>query len=65
MSQRENNLLWLKDVLNHLRSCQRELEWTQNAQTVQVLTEAMLRDLDCCRRICESLQRRVAQREAA
>ena len=65
MSQRENNLLWLKDVLNHLRSCQRELEWTQNAQTVQVLTETMLRDLDCCRRLCEAIQQRVVQREAA
>jgi len=25
---------------------------------VQVLTETMLRDLDCCRRLCETLHRR-------
>ena len=27
MSQRESNLLWLKDMLEHLLACQRQLEW--------------------------------------
>jgi hypothetical protein len=58
MSQREANLVWLKDVLGHLTACQRRLEWAEDAQTVQVLTETMLRDLECCRRICEALQHR-------
>ena len=58
MSQRETNLLWLKDMLDHLRSCQQQLEWAEDAGTVQVLTESMLRDLDCCRRLCETLHRR-------
>jgi hypothetical protein len=65
MSQRENNLLWLKDVISHLRSCQRQLEWTENSEAVHVLTDTMLRDLDCCRRICEGLQRRVLVQAAA
>ena len=65
MSQRENNLLWLKDVLDHLRSCQRQLEWAEDSAAVHVLTDTMLRDLDCCRRICETLQRRVLVQTAA
>ena len=58
MSQREVNLLWLKDTLEHLVSCQQQLEWTEENETVQVLTETMLRDLECCRRLCEQLHRR-------
>lgn len=58
MSQRESNLLWLKDILEHLTNCQQQLEWAQDAETVQVLTETMLRDLESCRRLCESINRR-------
>ena len=58
MSQRESNLLWLKDLLEHLSACQQQLEWTEDSETLQLVTETMLRDLDCCRRLCETLQRR-------
>jgi hypothetical protein len=58
MSQREVNLLWMKDTLNHLRDTQQQLEWTEDAETVYVLTETMLRDLDRCRRLCDDLHRR-------
>ena len=58
MSQRETNLLWLKDMLDQLTACQQQLQWAEDPATVEVLTEAMLRDLDCCRRLCESLQAR-------
>jgi len=57
MSQRETILLWLKDILDHLRSCHQQLQWVEDAETVQVLTETMLRDLESCRRLCESLGR--------
>jgi hypothetical protein len=58
MSQREANLLWLKDTLEHLRHCQKQLDWTEDPEAVQLITETMLRDLECCRRLCETLQRR-------
>jgi hypothetical protein len=58
MSQREANLLWLKDMLEHLSSCRQQLEWAEDKQSVSVLTETMLRDLETCRRLCETLQRR-------
>jgi hypothetical protein len=58
MSQRESNLLWLKDMLEHLRACQQQLQWAEDAEAVRVLTETMLRDLERCRRLCEALHRR-------
>jgi hypothetical protein len=60
MSQRETNLLWLKDMLDQLAACQQQLQWAEDPAAIEVLTEAMLRDLDCCRRLCEGIRRRNA-----
>jgi len=57
MSQRENNLIWLKDMIEHLAECREQLEWAHDSART-MLAETMLRDLDCCRRLCESLCRR-------
>jgi hypothetical protein len=65
MSQRDTNLLWLKDMLDQLTACQQQLQWAEDPEAVHVLTEAMMRDLECCRRICESLRRRSAIRQPA
>ena len=59
MSQREANLLWLKDMLEHLSACQRQLEWAQDKEAVRLLTETMLRDLERCQRVCEMLHQRM------
>ena len=64
MGQRETNLLWLKDLLEHLTACQQRLEWAEDGDTIRVLTETMLADLDRCKRICESIQRRTLQHSA-
>ncbi len=61
MSQRESNMIWLKDMLEHLSACRQQLEWAGDNQAIHVLTETMLRDLESCRRLCESMQRRQAQ----
>ena len=58
MSQRESNLLWLKDMLEHLSACRQQLEWAEDQEAVHVLAETMLRDLETCRRLCEMLHRR-------
>jgi len=60
MSQRDLNLLWLKDTLRHLEDCRRQLEWSEDHQAINVISEAMLRDLDCCRRLCDALRKRQA-----
>ena len=64
VSQREINLLWLKDTLEHLTACQQQLEWAKDAEAVQVWTETMLRDLECCRRIWETLHHRASLQHA-
>jgi hypothetical protein len=64
MSQRDANLLWLKDMLDHLAACRKQLEWAQNPEAVQVITDTMLRELERCHRLCEELQRRTAPHAA-
>jgi hypothetical protein len=58
MSQRDSNLVWLKDMLEHLTECQQQLQWAEDTDSVHLLTETMLRDLESCRRICEAFQQR-------
>ena len=65
MSQRQTNLLWLRDLLEHLSGCQQQLEWAEDNESVFVLTESMLADLDRCKRLCEAIQRRAASRSVA
>ncbi|MSR31626.1 MAG: hypothetical protein EXR99_08990 [Gemmataceae bacterium] len=65
MGQRESNLLWLRDMLDHILSCQQQLEWTTDSQAVHVLTEVMLRDLDRCQRLCQGIHRRAEQHATA
>jgi hypothetical protein len=64
MSQRESNLLWLKDLLEHLTTCRQRLEWVADPDTVCVVTETMLDDLERCKRLCENIQRRARSRSA-
>jgi hypothetical protein len=64
MSQRDRNLIWLRDTLEHLSSCQQQLEWTEDAEAISVITETMLRDLASCRRLCEALHRRAGLQHA-
>jgi hypothetical protein len=64
MSQRNTNLLWLKDMLEHLSACQQQLWWTHDPEAVSVLTENMIRELDSCRRLCEEIHRRASLKQA-
>ena len=61
MSKHQNNLVCLKDMLEHLTDCRQQLDWVEEEDGVRVLTESMLRDLDCCRRLCETIQRRASR----
>ena len=64
MSQQKSNLLWLKDLLEHLTACQQRLEWAEDGETVRLLAETMLDDLERCKRLCENIQRRTRHRSA-
>lgn len=65
MSQRESNLVWLRDIVEHLASAQQRLEWTDDPETTRLVTEQMLRDLERCRRLCEMMHRRSASLQEA
>lgn len=65
MSQRQSNLLWLRDIIEHLRESQQQLEWSEDAAAAHVLTDTMLRDLESCRRLCEALQRNARLQQVA
>jgi hypothetical protein len=56
MSQRNDNLLWLRDTLEQLTQTRQQLEWTTDAEASRVLTESMLRDLERCKTLCEALR---------
>lgn len=65
MNMRENNLLWLKDLLDHLVETRDHLEWAETGVSMRMVLDSMLRDLDNCRRLCENLRRKTALVEAA
>jgi hypothetical protein len=65
MSQRDTNLLWLRDMLDHVAACRQQLEWAEDPDAARVITETMLRELDRCRRLCDMLHRRTAGQLAA
>lgn len=57
MTPRDAALVGLRDTLDHLDECRKQLEWTHEPQAVALLTEAMQRDLERCRRLIEKLPR--------
>ena len=65
MSQRDANLLCLRDTLEHLSVTQQRLEWTEDEEAIYLLTENMIRDLARCQRLCESLRRRCSLERVA
>jgi hypothetical protein len=62
MSQRQSQLLWLKDVLEQIRGCREQLQWTEDPETARMLLDSMMRDLDSARKTCESIKSRTNSR---
>ena len=59
MSQRQSDLLHMRDMLEHLHLCHQQLQESDEPHAVHYLTETMLRNLDGCRRLCHNLHRLV------
>ncbi len=64
MTSREANVLWLRDIIEHLSASQQRLEWTEDPETTRVVIEAMQRDLERCQRLCEAIRQRSCARQA-
>ena len=56
MRDRQNTLLWMKDLIEHMTRCHEQLEWAGDGRTESFLTESMIGDLTECRRLCEELR---------
>lgn len=57
MRDRGTTLLWIKDLIEHMNSCQQQLEWAGDGPTESYLTDSLLVDLTECRRLCEDLKK--------
>lgn len=58
MSQRDSQLLWLRDVLDHVQECREQLEWTDDPEAARMLLDSMMQDLDCSKRLCADIRLR-------
>lgn len=56
MRNRQNTLLWMKDLIEHMSQCQEQLQWAATGRTETFLTETLIGDLAECRRLCEELR---------
>lgn len=52
---RQSKFLWMKDILEHLGQCYEQWQGAEG-RVERYLAESMLRDLDECRRLCETLR---------
>ena len=55
MTQRESQILWLKDLFSHLHDCHEQLIWADEKETARILLESMIQDLDRGKRLCEAI----------
>ena len=55
MRNRQNTLLWMKDLIEHMNRCHEQLQWADHS-SASFLTESMLVDLSECRKLCEQLK---------
>lgn len=56
MRSRQNTLLWMKDLIEHMSRCHDQLQWAADGRTDSFLAETMIGDLAECRRLCEELR---------
>ena len=56
MRNRQNTLLWIKDLLEHMSQCHDQLQWADDGRTETFLAETLIGDLAECRRLCEQFR---------
>lgn len=65
MRDRQEKLLWMKDLIEHMTRCHEQLQWASDASTQSFLADAMIVDLGECQRLCEDLKSRPRPRGRA
>ena len=56
MRNRNNTLLWMKDLIEHMSQCHDQLQWASDGSTQMFLADALLGDLNECQKLCEQLR---------
>ncbi len=56
MRSRQSNLLWMKDLLDHMTACHEQLQWAADGPAESFLAESLMADLSECRRLCEQIR---------
>ncbi len=56
MGQREKNLLWMKDLLDHMNRCHEQLQYAGEGPAARFLADTIQTDLNQCMRLCENLR---------
>ena len=56
MKDRQNTLLWMKDLIDHMARCQEQLQWAGEGPSSRFLTDSLMVDLSECQRLCERLK---------
>ena len=56
MRTRQNTLLWMKDLIEHMYQCHEQLQWASDGRTETFLAETLLGDLMECQQLCEELR---------
>lgn len=61
MRNRQNTLLWMKDLIEHMTQCHEQLQWAGDGRSQSFLTESMMADLAECQRLCVELREQPAR----
>ncbi len=56
MRNRQNTLLWMKDLLDHMNRCHEQLQWAADGPTEAYLAQTLMVDLSECQKLCEQLK---------
>jgi hypothetical protein len=54
----------MKDLIEHMSRCHKQLEWASDDDTQSFLADALLGDLSECQKLCEQLRKGQARAHA-
>lgn len=58
MRNRQNTLLWMKDLLEHMNACHEQLQYSSDGPAEAFLADALLADVTEFRHLCDQIRTR-------
>ncbi len=58
MRNRQNTLLWMKDLIEHMTACQEQLHFASDGPAESFLADSLMADLTEFRHLCEQIRSR-------